>query len=69
MAVILVILLLFILFMVYVIFFLYRAFEQKNVQYDKVMRNFLLLYDWMEQKQNDPDVLVSSLQKKVMMKY
>ncbi len=58
------ILLLIIFFMLYVIFFLYRAFEQKCIQYDKVMRNFLMLYDWMEEKQKDSEILVSFLQER-----
>lgn len=50
--------------MLYIIFFLYGAFKQKCIQYDKIMRNFLILYDWMERKQNDSDSFVTVLQKK-----
>lgn len=58
------ILLLIIFSMLYIIFFLYRAFKQKCIQYDKVMRNFLMLYDWMERKQKDSEIIVSFLQEK-----
>lgn len=31
-----------------VIHLLYEAFKEKNAQYNKMRRNFLMLYDWMD---------------------
>lgn len=59
-----VILLLIIIFMGYIVSFLYKAFKQKDIQFSKMKRNFLLLYDWMELARTSDKVLASLLQEK-----
>lgn len=48
----------------YSIFFLYEAFKQKDMQHSKVLRNFLVLYDWMSLKQSNHEALAIALQEK-----
>lgn len=45
----------------YSVLFLYRAFKQKDAQYNKMKRNFLLLYDWMDMERTGDNVLASIL--------
>lgn len=59
-----VILLLIIIFMGYIIFFLYGAFKQKDVEFNKMKRNCILFYDWMDINRTGDKVLVSLLQEK-----
>lgn len=42
----------------YSIIFLYRAFQEKDSQYNKTRKNFLLLYDWMDLERTGEQVLV-----------
>lgn len=61
MIVILIVLLVIIVLMVYSISFLYKVYVRKNLQYNKTMRNFLMLYDWMELKQGEQNAVVTRL--------
>lgn len=61
-----VLLLVVVILMGYFNFFLYGAFKKKNAQYDKIRRNFLMLYDWidLESECSESRGLASVLQKK-----
>lgn len=59
-----VILLLIIFFMGYIIFFLYNAFKQKDIEFKKLKKNFLMLYDWMDSSRTENKALVSLLEKR-----
>lgn len=59
-----ILLLIVIVIMGYVIFFLYDAFKQKSIQYNRVKRNFLLLWDWKDIESMNCQGLDSILQKK-----
>lgn len=48
----------------YMLIWLYKAFEKKNIQYNKLMRNFLALYDWMDLEQKDHKAIAVLLQEK-----
>ncbi len=48
----------------YMIYFLYEAFKEKNSQYNKMRKNFFLLYDWMDLERTGEHVLASRLQEK-----
>jgi len=48
----------------YSIFFLYEAFKQKDMQHNKVLRNFLILYDWMSLKQSNHGAVAMALQER-----
>lgn len=48
----------------YVIFFLYEAFREKNKQYNKIRKNFLLLYDWMDLERTGGRVLGALLKER-----
>lgn len=47
-----------------IILFLYEAFKRKDVQYNKVKRQFLVLYDWMDLSRTGDKVLASLLHEK-----
>lgn len=59
-----VILLMIIFFMGYIILFLYGAFKQKCVQFDKMKRNCLMLCKWMNITRTGDAALASLLQEK-----
>lgn len=48
----------------YIVSFLYKAFRQKDMQFNKMQRNFFLLYDWMDLARTGDKVLASLLQEK-----
>lgn len=59
-----IILLLIIAFMGYIIFFLYNAFKQKDIEFNKYKKNFLVLYDWMDFSRTKNKALASLLWEK-----
>lgn len=45
----------------YGMIFLYKAFQEKDTQYNKIRKNFLLLYDWMDLERTGEQVLALHL--------
>ncbi|MDE7336992.1 MAG: hypothetical protein K2N32_02640, partial [Clostridia bacterium] len=43
---------------------MYKAFQEKDTQYNKIWKNFLLLYDWMDLERTGEQVLASHLLEK-----